>query len=228
MRRGAVLATGLPEPKAPAVTPAENGRGASGDDVLQPVRMIVDVVEPVTRTELSELPSRQHSDDILVVPMELKAIALEIPTNGNIVVGQAHFIKTVEDIYEAIVNTVPQMKFGVAFCEASGPCLIRVDGNDEELKALATRNAEAIGAGHTFVVAMRDGYPINVLGRIKDVPEVCNLFCATANPVQVIVAENQQGRGILGVIDGAAPKGVESADDAAARASFLRKIGYKR
>lgn len=160
--------------------------------------------------------------------MQLKAVALEIPANGNIIVGQTHFIKTVEDIYEAIVNTVPQMKFGIAFNEASGPCLTRADGNDDDLKAMAVRNATAIAAGHTFVVTMRDGYPINVLGRIKDVPEVCGIFCATANPVQVIVAENEQGRGILGVIDGSSPKGVETGEDAEARRAFLRKIGYKR
>src|ERR1041384_739460 len=139
--------------------------------------------------------------------MELKSIPLEVPEGGNLILGQSHFIKTVEDIYEAIVNTVPQMKFGVAFNEASGPCLTRVDGNDEGLKALAARNATAVGAGHTFVVVMTDGYPINVLGRIKDVPEVCAIFCATANPVQAVVAESEQGRGVLGVIDGFPPKG---------------------
>jgi uncharacterized protein len=160
--------------------------------------------------------------------MELKLVPLEIPENGNIVVGQSHFIKTAEDIYEAIVNTVPQMKFGVAFNEASGPCLTRVEGNDEELKALAARNASALAAGHVFVVVMREGYPINVLGRIKDVPEVCSIFCATANPVQVVIAENEQGRGILGVIDGARPAGVEGPEDAQKRHGFLRMIGYKR
>ena len=160
--------------------------------------------------------------------MELKVVALEVPENGNVILGQTHFIKSVEDIYEAIVNTVPQMKFGVAFNEASGPCLTRVDGNDDALKALAMRNASALAAGHIFVVAMRDGYPINVLGRIKDVPEVCSIFCATANPVQVIVAESEQGRGVLGVIDGFPPKGVETAEDAEKRRSFLRMIGYKR
>ena len=160
--------------------------------------------------------------------MELKAVPLEIPEGGNIIVGQSHFIKTVEDIYEAIVNTVPQMKFGVAFSEASGPCLIRVDGNDTDLQACATRNAQAISAGHIFVVAMRDGFPINILKRIQDTPEVCTVFCATANPVEVIVAETAQGRGILGVIDGSSPQGVETQDDAAQRKSFLRAIGYKR
>ena len=124
--------------------------------------------------------------------MELKAVPLEVPEGGNIIVGQTHFIKTVEDVYEALVNTVPNMKFGIAFNEASGPCLTRVDGNDDALKAVATRNATAIGAGHVFVVAMREGYPINVLGRIKDVPEVCSIFCATANPVKAIVAEDAQ------------------------------------
>jgi len=160
--------------------------------------------------------------------MELKAIRLEIPEDGNIILGQTHFIKTVEDLYEAIVNTVPQMKFGIAFNEASGACLTRVDGNDEELKALVTRNASAIGAGHIFVIAMREGYPINVLGRIKDAPEVCSIYCATANPVEVIVAETEQGRGVLGVVDGSPPKGVEGEADVEWRRSLLRKIGYKR
>jgi hypothetical protein len=160
--------------------------------------------------------------------MELKLVPLEIPEGGNVILGQAHFIKSVEDIYEAIVNTVPQMKFGVAFNEASGPCLTRVDGNDEDLKALAARNATALAAGHIFIVAMRDGYPINVLGRIKDVPEVCSIFCATANPVEAVVAESEHGRGVLGVIDGVPPKGVETSEDAEKRRGFLRMIGYKR
>ena len=153
---------------------------------------------------------------------------LAVPEGGNLILGQSHFIKTVEDIYEAIVNTVPQMKFGVAFNESSGPCLIRVDGNDEDLKALAARNASAVAAGHTFVVVMRDGYPINILSRIKAVPEVCNIFCATANPVQAVVIESDQGRGVLGVIDGFVPKGTEGPEDAEQRRGFLRMIGYKR
>jgi uncharacterized protein len=160
--------------------------------------------------------------------MELKSVRLEIPDNGNIIFGQSHFIKTVEDVYEAIVNTVPQLKFGVAFSEASGACLVRADGNDEELKQLSIRNALAVAAGHTFYVAMRDGFPINLLTRIKDVPEVVGLYCATANPVEVIVAETDQGRGVLGVIDGSAPKGVEGPADIEWRHSLLRKIGYKR
>ena len=160
--------------------------------------------------------------------MELKTVRLAIPEGGNIIVGQSHFIKTVEDIYEAIVNTVPQMKFGVAFNEASGACLTRVDGNDESLKKNATDNAQAIAAGHTFVVSMTDGYPINILGRLRDIPELCTIFCATANPLEVIVAETEQGRGILGVIDGSSPKGVETPADAEWRHGFLRKIGYKR
>ena len=160
--------------------------------------------------------------------MELKTVPLQIPEGVNLILGQTHFIKTVEDVYEAIVNTVPQAKFGVAFNEASGPCLTRVDGNDDGLKELAVRNAAAISAGHIFVVVMRDVYPINVLGRIKDVPEVCSIYCATANPVEVVVAETAQGRGVLGVIDGVPPRGVETAEDAAKRHSFLRTIGYKR
>jgi adenosine/AMP kinase len=160
--------------------------------------------------------------------MELKTVRLEIPENGNIIVGQSHFIKTVEDLYEAIVTTVPHMKFGIAFNEASGACLTRTDGNDSDLKANATRNAQSIAAGHTFVIALRDGYPINVLSRIREVPEVCAIFCATANPVEVIVAETEQGRGILGVIDGSPPKGVETQSDVEWRHGLLRKIGYKR
>jgi adenosine/AMP kinase len=160
--------------------------------------------------------------------MQLHAVRLDVPEGSNILVGSSHFIKTVEDIYEAVVTTVPQMKFGVAFCEASGPCLIRVDGNDDELKASATAMAQAVAAGHSFYVVMKEGFPINVLGRIRDVPEVCTIHCATANPVEVIVAETDQGRGILGVIDGSSPKGIESDTDREQRQGFLRKIGYKR
>ncbi len=160
--------------------------------------------------------------------MELKPVRIEIPENGNIIVGHSHFIKTVEDLYEALVNTVPQMKFGIAFNEASGPCLTRVDGNDSALKDVAARNATAIAAGHLFVIALREGYPINVTNVIQNTPEVCTIFCATANPVEVIVAETAQGRGVLGVIDGSSPKGIESEDDARTRHGFLRKIGYKR
>ena len=160
--------------------------------------------------------------------MELKTVPLEIPAGVNLILGQTHFIKTVEDVYEAIVTSVPQMKFGIAFNEASGPCLTRADGNDEELKQLAVRNASALAAGHIFVVVMREGYPINVLGRIKDVPEVCNIYCATANPLQVIIAETELGRGVMGVIDGSCPAGVETAEDVERRRAFLRMIGYKR
>ncbi len=160
--------------------------------------------------------------------MDLHLVPLELPEGGNLILGQAHFIKSVEDIYEAIVNTVPQMKFGVAFNEASGPCLTRVDGNDDSLKALAAKNASALAAGHVFVVVIREGYPINVLGRIKDVPEVCSIFCATANPVQAVVAQSEHGRGVLGVIDGFPPKGVETTADMVQRQGFLRAIGYKR
>jgi hypothetical protein len=160
--------------------------------------------------------------------MELKAVRLEIPEGVNLILGQSHFIKTVEDLFEAIVSTVPGAKFGIAFNEASGACLTRVDGNDDALKELAARNASAIAAGHTFVVVLRDAFPINVLGRIKDVPEVVNIFCATANPLEVIVAESAQGRGVLGVIDGSSPKGVEDEAGREWRHSLLRKFGYKR
>lgn len=160
--------------------------------------------------------------------MELKSVRLTIPEDGNIIVGQSHFIKTVEDIYEAIVNTSAHLKFGLAFNEASGACLIRCDGNDDELQQSAVANAVEIGAGHVFVVVLRNGFPINVLGRIQAVPEVANIYCATANPVEVIVAETEQGRGILGVIDGSSPRGVESASDAKARVELLQRFGYKR
>ena len=160
--------------------------------------------------------------------MELKAIPLEIPEGGNLILGHSHFIKTVEDVYEAIVNTAPQMKFGIAFNEASQERLVRADGNDDELQDLAVRNARAVGAGHAFVIVMREGFPINITGRLKDVPEVCRIICATANPVEVIVAETEQGRGILGVVDGLTPVGVETDEQVKARKDFLRTIGYKR
>jgi adenosine/AMP kinase len=160
--------------------------------------------------------------------MQLITVPLAIPEGANLILGQSHFIKTVEDLYEALVTTVPQMKFGIAFNEASGPCLTRADGNDPALQAAAIDNAQAIAAGHIFVIVIRDGYPINVLKRIQAVPEVCGIFCATANPVEAVVAESEQGRGVLGVIDGFPPKGVETAEDAGARRDFLRKIGYKR
>lgn len=160
--------------------------------------------------------------------MELKAIRLTVPDNGNLIVGQSHFIKTVEDIYEAMVNTSPHLQFGIAFNEASGDCLTRFDGNDETLIQNAVHNAAALAAGHVFVVAMRNGFPINVLGRIQAVPEVANIYCATANPVEVIVAETGQGRGVLGVIDGNSPKGVETESHAKARIELLQKFGYKR
>lgn len=159
--------------------------------------------------------------------MELISIRLEIPEGANLILGQSHFIKTAEDVYEVMVNTVPGAKFAVAFNEASGPCLVRVEANDEELRRIAISNAQAVGAGHVFVLLLRDAYPINVLSRLKDCFEVCTIFCATANPVEVILAETKQGRGILGVVDGSAPRGVESKEDARARHEFVRKVGYK-
>ena len=160
--------------------------------------------------------------------MELKTVGMDIPEGANLILGQSHFIKTVEDLYEIIVSTVPGMKFGIAFNEASGACLTRVEGNDDELKTAATNNATALGAGHCFVIVLKEGFPINILNRIKDCQEVVRLFCATANPVQVIVAETGQGRGVLGVIDGSSPKGVEGESDVEWRHDLLRKIGYKR
>ncbi|MBI3935162.1 MAG: adenosine-specific kinase [Acidobacteria bacterium] len=159
--------------------------------------------------------------------MELSTVPIEIPEGSNVILGQSHFIKTVEDLYEAIVGTVPGVKFGLAFNEASGPCLVRSEGNDEELRAAAIRNAQAVGTGHLFVMLIRNAFPINLLHRIREVPEVCSIFCATANPVELIVAQGEQGRGVLGVIDGSSPKGVEGPADVAARKELLRKFGYK-
>ncbi|MCB0104454.1 MAG: adenosine-specific kinase [Caldilineaceae bacterium] len=160
--------------------------------------------------------------------MNLTTVTIDKPEALNFILGQTHFIKTVEDLHETLVNAVPGIRFGLAFCEASGPCLIRVSGTDDALTALATKNAQAIGAGHSFIIFLGEGfYPINVLNAIKGVPEVCHIFCATANPTQVIVAESEQGRGILGVIDGFAPKGVEDEEGVAWRTGLLRQIGYK-
>jgi adenosine/AMP kinase len=160
--------------------------------------------------------------------MELVTVKMNLPEGSNLILGQAHFIKTVEDLYEALVTSAPGLKFGIAFNEASGACLTRVEGNDDELKGAAARNAQDLGAGHIFVVLLREGYPINVLNRVKEVQEVVGIYCATANPVEVIVAVTEQGRGILGVIDGASPLGVEGEDGVAWRRSLLRTIGYKK
>ncbi|MGD1941448.1 MAG: adenosine-specific kinase [Leptolyngbyaceae cyanobacterium] len=159
--------------------------------------------------------------------MELQLIDVELPSESNLILGQSHFIKTVEDLYEVMMATASQIRFGLAFCEASGPCLIRAAGNDKTLQKVAIANAEAIAAGHSFIILMQQGFPINVLNAIKQCPEVCRIYCATANPVQVVIAASEQGRGILGVIDGFAPKGVEGPEDVRDRQQFLRQIGYK-
>lgn len=160
--------------------------------------------------------------------MNLSSVKIEKPEEINFILGQSHFIKTIEDVHEALVNAVPGIKFGAAFCEASGKCLIRWSGTDETMINLANKNAQAIGAGHSFIIFLGNGfYPVNVLNAIKTVPEVCRIFCATANPVEVLVAETEQGRGILGVVDGSSPLGIEGDDDIAWRKGFLRMIGYK-
>lgn len=159
--------------------------------------------------------------------MDVVAVPLEKPDGMNVIVGQAHFIKTVEDVHEALAGNSPQLRFGLAFCEASGPCLIRRTGNDPALVELATRNARAVAAGHSFIVFLEGGYPVNVLNALKQVPEVCSIFCATANPVEILVATTNLGRGIVGVVDGRPPAGVETDDDAAERKRLLRAIGYK-
>ena len=166
-----------------------------------------------------------------MVDIELKTVNIEKPEDMNFIFGQTHFIKSVEELYEVMVSSVPSAKFGVAFCEASGACKIRSEGNDSDLKKLAEKNAANIGAGHTFIVFMKDCFPLNVLNSIKNIPEVCSIFCATANPTKVVIVEsklsNETGRGILGVIDGFIPKGVENKEDIAWRKKFLRDIGYK-
>lgn len=159
--------------------------------------------------------------------MELKLVSLDIPEGCNVILGQSHFIKTVEDLHEIMVGSSAQVEFGLAFCEASGPCLIRSSGNVDQLQSIAITNAEQLGAGHSFIVVMRAAFPIFVLNAIKQCQEVCTIYCATANPVQVILAETDQGRGILGVVDGFSPKGIEKAEDVATRQSLLRQIGYK-
>jgi adenosine/AMP kinase len=159
--------------------------------------------------------------------MELESVRLRKPSDANVIVGQAHFIKTVDDVYEALAASAPGLRFGLAFCEASGPCLVRRAGNDDELVALAVEAALAVGAGHAFVVLLREGYPVNVLNALKQVPEVCRIFCATANSVEVVVAATEQGRAVLGVVDGAAPKGVETSEDVLERHELLRRLGYK-
>ncbi|MBI2817765.1 MAG: adenosine-specific kinase [Acidobacteria bacterium] len=159
--------------------------------------------------------------------MEIMSVPMETPEGANLIIGQTHFIKSVEDLYEAVISSVPGVRFGLAFNEASGPCLVRAESNDEGLRQAAIRNAQAIGSGHVFVVVVQNAFPINLLRAIREVPEVCSIFCATANPVEVIVTQGSQGRGVLGVIDGLSPKGVETASDVAARKEMLRNFGYK-
>jgi adenosine/AMP kinase len=159
--------------------------------------------------------------------VELSTVPIEKPEELNFILGQSHFIKTVEDLHETLAGSSPSLRFGIAFCEASGKRLVRISGNDDDLVALAARNAEAIGAGHSFLVFLRDGFPVNVLNAVKQVPEVCRIFCASANPVEVVVGETEQGRGILGVIDGEPPLGIETDEDVAERKQLLRTFGYK-
>lgn len=161
------------------------------------------------------------------MPIEFLSVRIETPEGANVVLGQSHFIKTVEDLYEIIVGAVPGAKFGLAFCESSGECLIRSAGNDEDLRRAAVRNAEAVAAGHFFAIVLKGAYPINILNAVKSCQEVCTLYCASANPIQVIVAQTELGRGVLGVVDGLPPKGVEGPEGIAWRKEFLRKIGYK-
>ncbi|MBV6627817.1 MAG: adenosine-specific kinase [Rivularia sp. (in: Bacteria)] len=159
--------------------------------------------------------------------MNIKTVAVKIPEDCNVIIGQSHFIKTVEDLHEVMIASSTQVKFGLAFCEASGDCLVRHSGNNEYLQLVARKNALEVGCGHSFIILLKNAYPMNFLNTIRQVPEVCTIYCATANPVEVIVAETEQGRGIIGVIDGFSPKGVESSEDVVERKDFLRQIGYK-
>ncbi|HVO86060.1 MAG TPA: adenosine-specific kinase [Candidatus Eisenbacteria bacterium] len=159
--------------------------------------------------------------------MEFKIVKVDVPEHCNVVLGMAHFIKTVEDLYEALINAVPDIKFGIGFCESSGPCLVRHEGNDEELRKLAAEKAFEISCGHSFIIYLKNAYPVNVLDKVRNVPEMCTIYAATANPLQVIVVETEQGRGIVGVVDGFASKGIEIQEDIRKRKEFLRNIGYK-
>lgn len=184
-------------------------------------------------TEHSNPFNLRHAHLTAVVEMmsgalEFSTVTIEKPDDVNFILGQSHFIKTVEDIYEVVIGSVPKAKFGLAFCESSGDCLVRVEGNDEDLKAMARDNALAIGAGHSFILFLRDCFPINVLNAIKNIQEVCTIYCATANPAEVVIAGSARGRGIMGVIDGEKPRGVEGPDGIAWRTGLLRRFGYKR
>lgn len=159
--------------------------------------------------------------------LEFKTVKVDVPEHCNVVLGMAHFIKTVEDLYEALINAVPDIKFGIGFCESSGPCLVRHEGNDEDLRKLAAKKAYEISCGHSFIIYLKNAYPINVLDKVRNVPEMCTIYAATANPLEVIVAETEQGRGIIGVVDGLASKGIETQEDIRKRKDFLRNIGYK-
>jgi len=164
---------------------------------------------------------------VVLVVLEFKTVKIESLEDCSVIVGQSHFIKTVEDMYEALITSVPNIKFGIGFCESSGPCLVRHEGNDDELRKLASEKAFEISCGHSFIIFMRNAYPINVLDKIKKVPELCTIYAATGNPLEIIIAETEQGRGILGVVDGLKSKGIETESDTKKRKDFLRKIGYK-
>jgi adenosine/AMP kinase len=183
---------------------------------------------PLMSSGIYHLASITITESIMPNDFEFKIVRVKKPDEINIILGQSHFIKTVEDIAEAVVGSVPGAKFGIAFCESSGDCLIRVEGNDEKLKSIATDNARAIGAGHSFILVLADCFPINILNAIKNIQEICTIYCATANPAEIVIAESAQGRGIMGVIDGLKPNGVEGPEEIAWRKDLLRRFGYKR
>ena len=192
------------------------------------VRGAAKSVEAARNEEKVETEEPAKTEESNGGSMDIKTVKIEKPDELNLILGHSHFIKTVEDIYETVVNTVPGAKFGLAFCESSGPCLVRYSGTDDDLVELAKKNAYALSAGHSFILLMKDMFPINVLNAIKNVPEVCRIFCATANPVEVLIAETEQGRGIIGVVDGFKSKGIETEADIKERKEFLRVIGYKQ
>jgi len=210
------------------IAPVRTNCGLSINDASSWNNSTLSLVQRVRHDGMKVVPLGLELHKFLREPMEIQNFRLSIPESCNIIVGQSHFIKTAEDLYEVMTTGCPHAKFGLAFCEASGPCLIRVEGNDLELKKIAAENAMIIGAGHTFVILLRDAFPLNVLNALKSCPEVCHIYCATSNALEVVVVETEQGRGILGVIDGYSPKGVETEADVQARRAFLRRIGYKQ
>jgi adenosine/AMP kinase len=209
----------------PLSSPVNSTNPKAGSSGAKELARIEEAARSEDKAETEEPAKTEENNGGI---MDIKTVKIEKPEELNLILGHSHFIKTVEDIYEAMVTNVPGAKFGLAFCESSGPCLVRYSGTDDDLVELAKKNAYALSAGHSFILLMKDMFPINVLNAIKNVPEVCRIFCATANPVEVLIAETKQGRGIIGVVDGFITKGIETEADIKERKEFLRLIGYKQ